>query len=1115
MHILQSKYWTKFKKTIVTKDGKKKIVKDGKKFEDLIKRILDLEYGENRWKPTSTTWDGSRDFEYYEQDSYKWAECKNYSANISLNVISNTLVMAMIDFADEILIFSYSKIKRPALKKLIQFADISQKSLKIFADDSLEEIILVHIADLRDDFFPNFLMNEKYKQSLPPYVSCNIFCDPVTAYTMDMNLGCIPRKPTKINFDSILCLSVLIFNQSARDISVTIKLNWDNTKNCFKPLNCNGEESLQLAPNTTIIKKIYFKTVIYKKILRYPSVIVSSENFYKCFPFGSTKCSWIGECSLQGYSYKKIKGQFQGKLFNSPFFRGLNIYGTSGTGKSRLLKESEHMALANGFRVVRFSVDKKNNTENFVEKIIAEFICTLYDIPNLEEYIQASNSSNLNEIYSMILTIKSHQIQQPYLKEIVVPIIVQKLMYTKCYISFDNLQYFPDQFISFLNDLVENLLLTNQHCKSRMGFTFNTDYIYNQDECMDFYSKIISNKENLYNVKLKGFASNGEATVFLNQLMPNMNIDSFYIDKIIDASDNNPFYIKSYLEQLETEGILCQKDDCYVIMPFKYNEFTKNVSNISENVRETVKNRWNYYLLNHDEDSSIKILSLLHIFQYLNNNLVEKFSLSKSLIIELHNYHFLKTETGKEVVYYFEHDLTENFFSQEYFPLCKHAIISETAHSLVDNYWYSVVADIKYDRNMEPSHCKKIIAQDIPYKTGREIYDMLINCLLPKINSVIDLEKYLEILTMMCSNIRELYGTQESITFYQKIVNKVTTAFPTYQDNKHWAWLIISYCNLLYEQGQYDEAISTMNNLLYYWPEKDITSDNVIIYGYLYNRLHVYNRALEYQVTCKSLGWLEKSERLVMINDEPELLFLNFIDRGYCAYDCLSSKPKIVRYWGEACKIYEKNNLITKKPNYYYAKICIELLNYKLKEARITIMEAIRIIETKEEGTYYYTYFKQRYLFCLITSFLLDSIENKKQIEDYFSQVEKLNYIQNKKMGYSIHWLKSIFYFLTKQYQDSIINIEDAINLLQESKKKTFCDIYLDQLYGNAEYVFAKYMINNNFSLNLNQLNNHMLIKKLNKIMQMSNSELLKFINTHKATGLLQTIDQKISFPVL
>lgn len=1115
MRILQSKYWTKFKKTIVNKDGKKKIVKDGKKFEELIKRILDLEYGKNHWKPTATTWDGSRDFEYHELDSYKWAECKNYSSNISLNVISNTLVMAMIDFADEILIFSYSKIKRPALKKLIQFADISQKSLKIFADDSLEEIILVHIDDLRDEFFPNFSMKETYKQFLPPYVSCNIFSDPVTAYNMDMNLGCIPRKPAKINFDSILCLSILIFNQSARDISITIKLNWDNTKNCFKPLNCNDEELLQLAPNTTIIKKFFFKLVIYKNIVRFPSVIVYSNNFYKCYSFGSAQCSWIGECSLQGYSYKKIKGEFQAKLFNSSFFRGLNIYGTSGTGKSRLLKESEYVALANGFRVVRFSVDKKNNTANFLQKVIAEFICALYDIPNLEEYIQTSDSNNLNEIYSMILTIKLHPIQQPYLEQTVVPMIVQKLRDTKCYISFDNLQYFPNQFISFLNELVENLLISNQHCKSRMGFTFNTDYIYNQDECMDFYSNIICNKEKLYNIKLEGFKSNGEATVFLNQLMPNMNIDSFYIDKIIDATDKNPFYIKSYLEQLETEGILCQKDDCYVIMPFKYNEFTKKVSIIPGNIRETVKIRWNYYLLDHDENSSIKILSLLHIFQYLNNNLIALFSLSKSLIVELLNHHFLKRETENEVIYYFEHDLTEKFFSQEYFPLCKYAIILESTHSPVDNYWYSIIADIIYDRNMEPNHCKTIIAQNIPYKTGNEIYNMLVNRLLPKIKSVIDLEKYLEILTMMCGNIRELYGTQASITLYKKIVNKVTTTFPAYQANKHWPWIIVSYSNLLYEQGKYDEAISAINNLLYYWPEKSITPDNVIIYGYLYNRLHVYHRALEYQVTRSSLGWLEKSEELVMINAEPELLFLNFIDRGYCVYDCLSSKQEIIKYWEKACEIYENNNIITKKPNYYYAKMTIELLNYKLKEARSTIAEAIRSIETKEEGTYYYTYFKQRYLCCLITNLLLDSLENRKQIEKYFSEVENLNYIQNGKMGYSIHWLKSIFYFLTKEYQDSIVNIEYAIDLLQESNKKTFCDIYLDQLYGNAEYILAKYMIKNKFSLNLNQLNNHILIKKLNKITQMSDSDLLIFTNTYQATGLLQTNDHKISFPVL
>ena len=162
-------------------------------------------------------------------------------------------------------------------------------------------------------------------------------------------------------------------------------------------------------------------------------------------------------------------------------------------------------------------------------------------------------------------------------------------MQTKCYISFDNLQYYPNQFIIFLNDVVENLLLTNQHCKSRMGFSFNTDYIYNQDECMDFYSYLVSNKNRLQNVKLEGFSTNGEARVFFNQLLPNANIDTIYIDKIMDTANKNPFYIKSYLEQLEIEGILVRRDDYYVIPSYKYSEFKKKLSliHISEPTRRS------------------------------------------------------------------------------------------------------------------------------------------------------------------------------------------------------------------------------------------------------------------------------------------------------------------------------------------------------------------------------------------------------------------------------------------------------------------------------------------------------------------------------------------------
>lgn len=1118
MRILVSKYWTTFKKTIINEDGKKKTVKDGKKFEELIKNILDLEYGKNRWQDTGETWDGSRDFEWRTPDSYKWAECKNYSSNISLNVISNTLIMAMIDFADEILIFSYSKIKEPALKKLIQFADISQKTLKIYADESLEEIILVHMTELKDIFFADFPLDAIANQFLPPYISCNILSDPVTAYNMDMDLGYIPRKPSKINFDSILCLSILIYNQSAKNISITIELNWEKSKNCFRVLNPKEEKIIcfELSANTTIIKKIYFETIIYKDKLNYPRVVVSNSDFQKEYTFGFTKCSWIGECVLQGSSYKKIKGDFQAKILNPYFFRGINIYGTSGTGKSRLLKECENIALGNGYRVIRFGINKKNNTKNFLQKIIMEFICALYDIPNMEEYIQESDSGTLNNIYKMLLTIKSSQIEQQYLSTTVIPIASRKLMQTRCYISFDNLQYYPDQFIMFLNDLVENLLLTNQHCKSRMGFSFNTDYIYNQDECMHFYSYLISNKDHLQNIKLEGFSTDGEARVFFNQLLPNANVDTFYIDKIMNAANKNPFYIKSYLVQLEIEGILTKRDDYYIIPSYKHSEFKKKMSHIPENIRETVKIRWEYYLSKHEESSSVKILSLLHIFQYLNNELIEEFSLSKSIINTLCEYHFLKFSEENEIIYFFEHDLTEKYFSQAYFPLCKYAFISVPSSLRIDNYWYSRLADIVYNRSIKLDTYKNLITKEIPYKIGYEFYTLLLKYLLTHIHILNDLKNYLEILTTICSNTRELYGTEASITLYKKIVEKITTDFAEYQADKNWAWTMISYCNLLYEHNQYNEAIDNINNLLSYWPEENICPDNAIIFGYLYNRLHVYHRAMEFQVTTKSLYWLEKSEGLKKFVEHPELLFLNLIDRGYCNYDCFSSQKKILQYWEKACRIYENNVIITKKPNYYYAKICVQLLTGNLENALVTINKGIRAIETKEEGTYYYTYFKQRYLLCLIAcSLLKPHIKNTNQIIEYFNEAEDLNYILRGRMGYSIHWLKSILSFFTNQYLDSILCIQSAIDIFLQSQRKTFRDIYLTQLCDNAKYFMAKAMIDIDFTINLKQLNNRMLIQGLRKIIRMSNSERLNFVSAHEATGVLQTTDHKINFPVL
>ena len=132
-----------------------------------------------------------------------------------------------------------------------------------------------------------------------------------------------------------------------------------------------------------------------------------------------------------------------------------------------------------------------------------------------------------------------------------------------------------------------------------------------------------------------------------------------------------------------------------------------------------------------------------------------------------------------------------------------------------------------------------------------------------------------------------------------------------------------------------------------------------------------------------------------------------------CVCVCVCMHIKYILPCGSLYNSYFINSvIITKKPNYYYAKICVQLLTGNLENALVTINKGIRAIETKEEGTYYYTYFKQRYLLCLIAcSLLKTNIKNTNQIIEYFNEVEDLNYILKGRMGYSIHWLKSILSF--------------------------------------------------------------------------------------------------------
>lgn len=85
-----------------------KTVNKGILFEDLIEKLLTAMFPKEIWRRTIESHDGKRDFVYpYEENlpDQKWAECKNYSSNLSLNIIAPTLIMGTIENIQSIFSF--------------------------------------------------------------------------------------------------------------------------------------------------------------------------------------------------------------------------------------------------------------------------------------------------------------------------------------------------------------------------------------------------------------------------------------------------------------------------------------------------------------------------------------------------------------------------------------------------------------------------------------------------------------------------------------------------------------------------------------------------------------------------------------------------------------------------------------------------------------------------------------------------------------------------------------------------------------------------------------------------------------------------------------------------
>jgi tetratricopeptide (TPR) repeat protein len=380
MRYLTQEHWKSFELS----DGRF----DGVKFEQLVATILPKLYP-GRWQPTGYSWDGKKDFYQQSGDERRWAECKAYKEPISINIISPTLIMALLKDARVILLFSYSKLNRNARLYLGQFATLTERTIRVYDDETLEDLILTH-SDVRT-FFPTISVPD-----LPPVrnvtAHARLSQDPDVEYHAG-NVAEQDDGDVYLSLLSTFSVDVLVNNEGVNSPAVSgrVRLEPSDLIDRFwlynqDPPATDPSVPFMLEPGESFFHRFYLRARRSGRLAA-PRITVEVDGERpKRLRLQPIEVSSILAVPLIGKRPHDALALFRQSVSarDKPIY--FHLHGQSGTGKSRLLREFRDELLGRGFLVFTFNGEDERNSsfDNFVRKL-ASTICKL---PMLDQVVR-------------------------------------------------------------------------------------------------------------------------------------------------------------------------------------------------------------------------------------------------------------------------------------------------------------------------------------------------------------------------------------------------------------------------------------------------------------------------------------------------------------------------------------------------------------------------------------------------------------------------------------------------------------------------------------------------------------------------------------------------------
>ncbi len=589
MRYLTGSAWEQF-----IRKGRTPVAFDGDAFEALV-RIL-LKDFPGRWEATPRTRDGGKDVvDRSIPSEIVWAECKMYRAPLSLQVVSNTLVMAIIETnVRRILFFSYSDVTQNAKHYLACYGTLTGKTVQVYDGELLEALIL-RSSEAMQRYFPSFLAaaqgyrHPREQALVLPYFSLDVH---VRHHQLaHVQNGARPREHhVPLNAP---CMYELVFIAQHIDGVQCIRLELGQQQfSDFVVLNAEqvaGYQQLSLSAGQTLSLPIYLVPLV-SGTVTIPPIAVHSDAWppFSLLPV-PLRVSAFERPLLVGKFVREALIELDMLVSSGSVNQVYATSGRSGVGKSRFLDEAVMRLIRNGYEIHYFDgtyvqaepAGRDDATGHALPaQLIRSLLCSLWRLPDpvslrdTGEPGEPNGGVPLGEFGPVSQMVYEWDAQRLMAEpEAIADLIIQGYGSRRNALIIDNVQTYPEPVIAILDRVVQRIAGTLGQSFFLLAFN-EDDLVFNTAATVWLRTLNANRNHAIRHLPLPEF-SRATAVEFINNLFQERDDRDSYsdthpetLDLILQKVLLRPLDLWQLAKGLEDRGAIRVGRSAFTIVDF-------------------------------------------------------------------------------------------------------------------------------------------------------------------------------------------------------------------------------------------------------------------------------------------------------------------------------------------------------------------------------------------------------------------------------------------------------------------------------------------------------------------------------------------------------------------